>query len=187
MLEGTGIDPRYETFGVELILTNGSALSTRVMHVSSGDEQVWNGWDRDRFALFFVERAGIQEGMDNPLRARLRQVRVGAGSGPVRMIRSSDPFEVQMLLDVTSPSGGIVEPVEYVATVRARPLGSDLPVTVGKARGSTPPGETHHFLLGGLRLKEGLYRLDAGVTLKPSNSRSGEVTANLEGGLLHVV
>lgn len=54
-------DQRYETFAAELLLDDGGqVLNTRLMHVPSGEEMRWEGWDEQRLLGFFAERAGLQ-------------------------------------------------------------------------------------------------------------------------------
>lgn len=54
-------DQRYETFAAELLLDDGGqVLNTRLMHVPSGEEARWEGWDERRLLGFFEQRAGLR-------------------------------------------------------------------------------------------------------------------------------
>jgi hypothetical protein len=53
-------DQHYSSFATELLLDAGNnVIHTRVMHVQTGDEEIWGGWDEPRFVNFFVQRAEI--------------------------------------------------------------------------------------------------------------------------------
>ncbi len=53
-------DQRYETFATELMLTgDNQVLHTRLLHVPSGDEELWGGWDDKRLINFLVQRSGL--------------------------------------------------------------------------------------------------------------------------------
>ncbi|MDX2039655.1 MAG: hypothetical protein SF097_00315 [Acidobacteriota bacterium] len=51
----------YETFAAELVLNSDrQVLNTRLMHVPSGEEARWEGWDEQRLLSFFAQRSGLQ-------------------------------------------------------------------------------------------------------------------------------
>lgn len=53
-------DQTYEAFAVELMIgSEREVIHTRVMQVSSGDEEIWGGWQEKRLADFFVKRANL--------------------------------------------------------------------------------------------------------------------------------
>ncbi len=48
---------RYATFVVELLLDeHGNVRRTRVVHVQTGAEQRWAGWDQERLLVFLGPR-----------------------------------------------------------------------------------------------------------------------------------
>ena len=50
----------YETFVVELLVDEHRAVRrTRVVHVQSGAEQRWAGWDRERLLRFVVTQPDL--------------------------------------------------------------------------------------------------------------------------------
>lgn len=54
-------DQRYETFAAELVIdSGGQVLNTRLMHVPSGEEARWEGWDEQRLLSFFAQLSGLQ-------------------------------------------------------------------------------------------------------------------------------
>jgi hypothetical protein len=51
---------RHETFAAELVLEADNQVSqTRLMHVPSGEEEQWDGWDERLLISFFINRAGL--------------------------------------------------------------------------------------------------------------------------------
>ncbi|MGH9798959.1 MAG: hypothetical protein ACRD82_01205, partial [Blastocatellia bacterium] len=54
-------DQTYEAFAVELMIgPEREVIHTRVMQVSSGDEEIWGGWQEKRLTDFFVKRADLR-------------------------------------------------------------------------------------------------------------------------------
>jgi hypothetical protein len=50
----------YETFVVELLLDEQRAVRrTRVVHVQSGTEERWAGWDEERLLQFLVTHGDL--------------------------------------------------------------------------------------------------------------------------------
>lgn len=50
----------YETFVVELLVDERRAVRrTRVVHVQSGAEERWAGWDRERLLRFLLTRPDL--------------------------------------------------------------------------------------------------------------------------------
>lgn len=50
----------HETFAAELVLEADNQVSqTRLMHVPSGDEERWDGWNERLLINFFINRAGL--------------------------------------------------------------------------------------------------------------------------------
>lgn len=53
-------DQTYEAFAVELMIgAEHDVIHTRVMQVSTGDEEIWGGWQEKRLTDFFVKRADL--------------------------------------------------------------------------------------------------------------------------------
>src|SRR5215831_12083094 len=60
MLRSAGL-PRYRhnfTTEMQLDVTDDTIVSTRVVHVQTGDEDTWSGWDPSRVISFIEEHAG---------------------------------------------------------------------------------------------------------------------------------
>ncbi len=54
-------DQTYEAFAVELMIgPEREVIHTRVMQVSSGDEEIWGGWQEKRLTDFFLKRADLR-------------------------------------------------------------------------------------------------------------------------------
>ncbi len=198
----------YGTFTVELLLNEDNDVRcTRVKHIQSGAEDTWAGWDDAQLAGFFVERAALRLPLMEPpprvaaiaervppspaaarvtgaLRLReLEMVPAGAGS-PHYVLRHGQPFVVRLTLDLTEVVAPSDVPLAYEATVCAKKLGGPRQL-VGKAHDSVTPAQTVTVNVEGTALTQGIYRLEAVVTLalplaKPSPQAG--LMAVLEGG-----
>lgn len=59
--DATESDQRYETFATELLLADDNqVLHTRLLHVPSGDEELWGGWDDKRLINFLIQRSSLK-------------------------------------------------------------------------------------------------------------------------------
>jgi len=197
----------YETFAIELLLDEAKEVRrTRVSHAQSGETALWAGWDEARLVNVLVQRAALQlpapeTAVDNTPSAppasttaeapRLKSVEaIVNGSGRAeRVIHHDQPFDVRLILALTSPSTSREISFNYEATVYAKRLGEGSRGQAGKSQGTTRLSEEATLVIPHLTLPPGLYRLGTEVKLWPTHPNSAApvgLGAYLEGGLLQV-
>jgi hypothetical protein len=201
----------YETFAIELLLDEAKEVRrTRVSHAQSGETALWAGWDGARLVNVLVQRAALQlptqspapeTAVDNTPPAspastmaeapRLKSVEaIVNGSGRAeRVIYHDQPFDVRLILALTSPSTSQEISFNYEATVYAKHVGQGSRGQAGKSQGTTRLSEEAALVIPHLTLPPGLYRLGADVKLWPTHPNSAApvgLGAYLEGGLLQV-
>jgi hypothetical protein len=209
-------DQRYETFAAELSLdSQGQVLSTRLMHVPSGEEACWEGWHEQLLLDFFAQRAGLRLSAKNETKTssagkpetitpdlpnfdaagesvaeiekkRLQKFVVMAGGERAsRLLQHNQPFRVRLWLDETALAK---RPFAYSAVIQARNL-ADENQTSHHQEGYVEFGETALLDVENVLLNPGAYRLRAVVTLHPRGAQvSPDANYNfqVEGGVLQV-
>ncbi|MEK7830448.1 MAG: hypothetical protein AAB401_05135 [Acidobacteriota bacterium] len=91
---------RFETFATELLLTaDNRVLHTRVMHVPSGDEELWGDWDEQRLVNFFAHQAGF------PPAAKARASKSKSGSVKGKSVTSTRALPDEP----AAPEVGVIE------------------------------------------------------------------------------
>ncbi len=204
-------------FAVKLQLNADNTVGqTHVMHMQSGGEEIWDGWAEERLINFFAQRANLSlaapEAKAAPIieaapqavatetpppaaielkgRVRLQDlVAVPARSSqPSRSLRSSQPFDVRLLLDLSEIKSPEDAPLNYTATIYAKGLGPQRSQTVGEMQGTAKPAEKVTLKLEDAELPQGVYRLQAAVTLMLPATTNRPLTPPqfLDGGLLQV-
>lgn len=105
-------DQRYETFAAELVLDSGNrVLNTRLMHVPSGQEARWEGWDEQRLLSFFAQRSGLRlsgatESVVEPAPLPAESVLAKAGEIRAKTVVSQSPSVV----GTASPVSNVTKP-----------------------------------------------------------------------------
>ncbi len=123
-------------------------------------------------------------------RARLQNlVAVPAHSSqPSITLSSGQPFDLRLLLDLSEVKAPKDERLNYTATVYAKGLDAQRNQTVGETEGTANPAEQVTLTFEGAELTQGVYRLQAVVTLTLPTKTNGPVTLPhfLDGGILQV-
>ena len=122
--------------------------------------------------------------------ARLRDLALAQAHGAhySRAISSGKPFDVRLLLDLSEIKSPQDAPLDYAAAIYAKSLGSQGNYKVGEMRGTANPAEEVALKFEGAKLPQGVYRLQATVTLTLPATSNGAVTSSqyLDCGLLQV-
>ncbi|MCI0350156.1 MAG: helix-hairpin-helix domain-containing protein [Acidobacteriales bacterium] len=110
------------------------------------------------------------------------------GFQPSRDLRSGQPFDVRLLLDLSEIKSPQDAPLNYTATIYARGLDAQRNQTVGELRGTAKPTEKVTLKFEGVELPQGVYRLQATVKLTQTTKLNGSAASlqYLDGGLLQV-
>jgi len=110
------------------------------------------------------------------------------GSQPSRALRSGQRFDIRLLLDFSEIKAPQDAPLNYKATIYARGLGAQRNQTVGEMRGTARPAEKVTLKFEGAELPQGVYRLEATVTLTLPAKTNGSMASPhyLDGGLFQV-
>jgi hypothetical protein len=110
------------------------------------------------------------------------------GFQPSRALRSGQPFDVRLLLDLSEIKSPQDTPLNYTATIYAKGLDAQRNQTVGELRGTAKPSEKVSLKFEGAELPQGVYRLQATVKLTQTTKLNGSAASlqYLDGGLLHV-
>jgi hypothetical protein len=109
-------------------------------------------------------------------------------SQPSRALSSGQPFDLRLLLDLSEVKAPKDMPLNYTATIYAKGLDTHRNQTVGEMRGTASPAEQITLKLEGAELPQGVYRLQAAVTLTLPTKTNGPVILPqfLDGGVLQV-
>jgi len=109
-------------------------------------------------------------------------------SQPSRALSSGQPFDVRLLLDLSEIESPQDTPLNYTAAIYAKSLNAQGNQTVGETQGIAKPAEKVELKFEGAQLPQGVYRLQAAVTLTLSTKTNGAVASShyLDGGLLQV-
>jgi hypothetical protein len=209
--EPSAIDPtalHYQSFVVRILLheSDGRVASTTVQHVGSGSERRWPGLNKPALLDFisaYLSPAGVRpsgggkqglpevpapnppgEDTVQPSSSMPGQVSLSLAR-ELRVPHSEESFTVSIALDLTEVEPPAEPPVRFSAVVLARPLSGAAPQVVCREKGiisSSAPV----IKLRSAGLPGGTYRLEAVVELIESHSRSRELVASVEGGILVV-
>ena len=122
--------------------------------------------------------------------ARLRDLAPvqAQGAHPSRSLSSGQPFDVRLLLDLSDIEPSQDAPLGYKAAIYAKSLDAKGNHIVGEMQGTVTPAEEVALKFEGAHLSQGVYRLQATVTLTLPAKSNGVVTSShyLDGGLLQV-
>lgn len=182
---------RYATFKVELLLDDEQHVRrTQVIHIQSGNEATWAGWDERGLVEFVSQRADLRSPapgaapVDPGGGVRLSDLAplIAPNGRPRHLVAAAQPFGVTLTIDLTEIAGGET-PLDYAATVYAKRLGDGARQLVGETIGCLAGPERATVQMQSNGLPPGAYRLEATVALKRTHP---DLRAQLEGGLLQV-
>jgi hypothetical protein len=205
--------PGQVTFKVQLRVDgNNNVRGTHVTYVQDGSEEKWAGWDESKLVDFFVRRAALRLPAAEPAEADAMAAEPPNPAAPIaeiggvlrlnelvgidgnagdrsRLLQHGQPFELRLALDL----GGVIAPCDtalgYRATIYAKRLGTGEREPISEVTGTAIPGGKVILNAEGAELPEGVYRLEAAVSLDSSTAATGsqpDISAFLEGSLLYV-
>jgi hypothetical protein len=184
----------YATFTVEYLLDEENQVRrTRVVHIQSGQEKAWAGWQENRLANFLT-RLTLPAKSDpatqmNPAsgKARLTKLEVipTTGAAARHLLHGGQPFEVRLTVDLSQVAIPENQSLAFAATVYARDMTDTSQQVVGKRRGAVAPANETIIPVSNLTLPAGVYRLEAAVELSWL-SQEPYLQVMLEGNLLQV-
>jgi hypothetical protein len=103
------------------------------------------------------------------------------------LITAGQPIEVLLALDCSEVRAPDAVPLSYTAAIYTKSLAGGVRQTLGEASGMLIPAGRVVIMLDGLAPAQGIYRLEATVTLEAAEQGFGSnLVAFLEGGLLQV-
>lgn len=119
---------------------------------------------------------------------KIETMAVGAES-PRCLLPSGQPFDVLLTLDFTGIALPNDAPLNYTTRIHAKKLGDHSSQPVGEAHGSIIPSEKVSIRVEGTTLVQGIYRLEAAVTLTSTDEEAlsySDLTAQMKGRVLQV-
>jgi hypothetical protein len=199
----------YATFTVELLLDDENQVRrTRTTHFQSDADETWAGWEQERLVRFFIDRAALKIPTPQaipvdvpvvapePAPAMLRLAgepklvefsAVPDGENrPQHVIPSSQFFGVTITLDMSGITAPLENPLSYHLRLNSHNLKSQTRQTMRELNGSFPLADRETIHLDKLNLEEGIYRLEASVTIGSTTGEDQPIMAFLEGNLLRV-
>lgn len=166
----------YATFTVELLLDEqNNARRTRIVHIQTGEEKTWAGWEENQLLRFFIQRARLPE---QPTTQPDRVARLTVESGLHKLgvvpasaerahnlVQEGQPFDIHLTLELSKVARPVDSSLGYAAVVHAKDLAGGSQQVVGESRGTWSPADPPIIKLTNLTLPAGLYRLEAFATL----------------------
>ncbi len=101
------------------------------------------------------------------------------------ILHQSQPFNIRLTLDLAEVAASSNVALNYTATVYAKGLNGDPRQIVGETCGTTTAGNKPIVTMESLSVPQGVYRLEAVVTLTLPPAEQGLI-AHLEGGILQI-
>jgi Helix-hairpin-helix domain len=190
------ISQHYENFTIEFLLDEKKIIHrTRVVHVQSGDEDTWAGWEQTRLEKFFVQSAGLnipllgtfasplrtpktspREDLPNSkpndffggvLRASKLETMPLDSNMPQQIAHANETFNVSILLDLTGVKTSPSITLNCTITVWAKKFGKGEHQIIGEQHRTFLPVEKIPCVVKSTIPSQGIYRLEALVTLTP--------------------
>lgn len=112
-----------------------------------------------------------------------------AARGKQKMITSNAPVNISLTLDLSQVHEAQQSPYEYEATVYARQVGSKAQEIIGRSQGKLVPAEYVRLNIEGKALAQGIYHVEAIITLVPPEKEfnlRNAMMAMTESGLIQV-
>jgi hypothetical protein len=206
-----GDNRHYESFVVRLLLNDSNDVySSMVEHIRSGKVERWAGWEPAKLTDFLEVQASLQSPVptDMPAPKALAaiaetepaaELSTTTESSPITMIsvtlrperhlvRALEPFTVSLLLDLDEVRSQVQSVLNYVAVVAAKPLHGGSRHTIAETYGSLAPGSSLAVELITDGLPEGVYLLEAAVSLRATTGFPPTgLAASTEGEILQVL
>jgi hypothetical protein len=164
----------YATFTVQLLLSEENAVRrTRLVHVQSGQEESWAGWDADHLVATMAIQAGLAAAeapsasppvpapLDPAPLIKKAEAMLRAEASDGAFVRSDTPYTIALDLEIEQALGQAA-PTEVFITVKARNLRSGHQYILGVLRTPATVGP-QTLTLPGAPLVPGTYRLEAQV------------------------
>lgn len=117
----------YSSFATELLLGDGNeVIHTRVMNIQTGDEEIWGGWDENRFVSFFTRGAGLKPmaaaPAARPIEARPIEASMDSAPPAIIVAAPDEPDEMEgRAEDVAKPeevsASPAIAPIAYPPAV----------------------------------------------------------------------
>lgn len=205
------IRQHYENFTFEFLLDeNNQARRIRIMHIQSGDMDTWVKWDANDVIDFLAKHIGAQLSYGIPATPEADKTKVDTKTflqtddkirllkwtatltdtnQPVRSFSHDQNFKVNLSLDLTHVPLSDESQLDITGTLFAKKLGSGSRKIIGEVQSLVPYAQVINLTVGETTLPEGLYRLEAFITLIPTETyptAEDSIDATLQGGLFQV-
>jgi hypothetical protein len=98
-------------------------------------------------------------------------------------------FDINLTLDLTNASLSEISRLDFTLSLSAKKIGDGNRQVIGETQGTVPYANTIDLTIGNTGLPQGLYRLEAFLTLSPTGHSpvaGSRVNASLPGGLFQV-
>jgi hypothetical protein len=166
---------RYATFTLEFLLDEESQTRrTRVVHIQSGNEQTWAGWQEGRLINFLTRRARPAHANPQPPdhqgqagQPRLTKIEILSTTGGItqHLLHDGQNFEAQLTLDLSRVAIPEDQSLGFAATIYARNMADGSQQVIGKRRGAVAPAAQTVIPIPNLSLPAGMYRVEAAIQL----------------------
>jgi len=195
----------YENFTIEFLLDGDNhARRIRLMHVQSGDIGTWAKWDANGVVDFLHIHTGADLSYpgtgskftpsaslptDDSVRLLNWTTSLTDTSQPVRSLPRDQKFDVKLTLDVSNTPLSDESQLDITGTLFAKKLGSGSRQILGEIQSIVPYSQSIDLIVTDTSLPQGLYRLEAFITLIPSEDYlpvKDSIDASFQGGLFQV-
>jgi len=111
---------------------------------------------------------------------------ITAGTNGPRSVRHSQPFGIRLILDLAEMKLTNTAQLGCKAIISAKSLNGGPRGIVAEAHSNIAPAKMVALDAMAKALPAGMYRLQAAMTLEPTDGKSAPSAASLDGGIIHV-
>jgi hypothetical protein len=205
------IRQHYENFTLEFLLDeNNNARRIRQMHIQSGDVATWAKWDANGVIDFLATHTGAElahflpathdkaekkpdSKTSVPTEDKIRLLEWTTSltdtNQPVQSLPQDQKFDVKLSFDIANTSLSDKSQLDITGTLFAKKLGGGSRKILGEIQTIVPYSQIINLTVGETTLTQGLYRLEAFITLIPSETSppaKDSIDASFQGGLIQI-
>jgi predicted nucleic acid-binding Zn-ribbon protein len=142
----------------------------------------------EKFKSNFVPPSSLPPAPVSPAgMPKLRKLElVTVGTNGHRGARRDQPFGIRLILDLAELKLPTTGQLGYKAIISAKSLNGGPPAIVAEARNKIAPAKIVALDAIAKALSAGMYRLQAAMTLEPTDGKSAPSAVSLDGGIIHV-